>query len=247
LETLRDAVETKLTEVKDGINGEPGKDADIAPLIVEFDKLKSEIQERSYESIVRVESKILEVRDGKDGKDGKDGEQGQPGKDGQDGKDGKMPIAREWTNRVHYAGDVVRHAGETYQALADTGSEPPGDHWGVLARRGTNGIGFVLRGTYDATAEYKQHDIVMLNRNSFAAKYDGPGECPGDGWQLFAPSGGRGKEGPPGARGADGRSVSIADLDADADAMVLKITDSLGKAFTLDLQPIAERIVEAAR
>jgi hypothetical protein len=242
--TVWDHVNIKLANVKDGKDGEHGKDADIAPLIVEFDKLKSEIQERGYESIVRVESKILEVRDGKDGKDG---EQGPPGKDGKDGNDGKLPIAREWTNRVHYAGDVVRYNGATYQALADTGREPPHSDWGELASRGTDGIGFVLRGTYDASAEYKQHDIVMLNRNSFAAKFDNPSDCPGEGWQLFAPSGGRGKEGPPGARGADGRSVSIANLEADADAMVLKITDSLGKAFTLDLQPIAERIVEAAR
>lgn len=237
----------RLDSVKDGIDGkdgEPGKDADITPLIVEFDKLKSEIQERSYESIVRVESAVLEVRDGKDGQDGKDGEQGPPGKDGQDGK---MPIAREWTNRVHYAGDVVRHNGSTYQALADTGREPPHSDWGELASRGTDGRGFLLRGTYDASVDYLQYDIVMINRNSFAAKYDSPGECPGEGWQLFGPSGQRGKEGPPGAKGMDGRSVSIANVESDPDAMVIKITDSLGKTFTVDLGPIAERIVEAVK
>jgi hypothetical protein len=236
--------EARMAELRDGKDGEPGedgKDADIKPLrqelIATFDEVKRNAEKH-------VKDALATLRDGKDGEPGKDGEQGPSGKDG---KDGKLPIVREWTNRVHYEGDVVRHSGATYQALADTGSEPPHSDWGELASRGADGIGFVLRGTYDATAEYRQHDIVMLNRNSFAAKYDSPGECPGDGWQLFAPSGGRGKEGPPGSKGADGRSVSIANLEADADAMVLRITDSLGKTFTLDLEPIAERIVEAAR
>jgi hypothetical protein len=238
-------IDAKLADVKDGKDGEPGKDADIAHLIKEVEEVQKRLWEQfeAYNELYaeQIETKLAEV------KDGKDGEQGPPGKDGKEGKDGKLPIVREWTNRVHYAGDVVRHNGSTYQALADTGREPPHSDWGELASRGTDGIGFVLRGTYDATAEYRRHDIVMINRNSFAAKYDNPGECPGDGWQLFGPSGQRGKEGPPGSKGADGRSVSIANLEADADAMVLRITDSLGKTFTLDLEPIAERIVEAAR
>jgi hypothetical protein len=64
---------------------------------------------------------------------------------------------------------------------------------------------------------------------------------------YFGPSGQRGKEGPPGSKGADGRSVSIVNVESDPDAMVLKITDSVGKTFTVDLGVIAERIVEAAR
>jgi hypothetical protein len=242
---LSTRVEAKLAEVRDGKDGEPGrdgKDADIGPIREEFSGLESHLRlnlEASLgDALDRINAKLAEV------KDGKDGEQGPPGRDG---KDGKLPIAREWTNRVHYEGDVVRHNGATYQALADTGQQPPHSDWGELASRGTDGTGFVLRGTYDTAAEYKQHDIVMINRNSFAAKCDNPGECPGDGWQLFGPSGQRGKEGPPGAKGADGRSVSIAGLEADPDAMILRITDSLGKTFELDLEPIAERIIEAAR
>jgi hypothetical protein len=246
--TMREEVSAKLAEVKDGKDGEPGKDADIEPLISEVNKAIGDLEVRYNDTEAKIidliQVKLAEVKDGKDGEPGEDGEQGPPGKDG---KDGKLPVVREWTNRVHYAGDVVRHGGATYQALADTGSEPPHGDWGELASRGTDGRGFVLRGTYDAATEYRQHDIVMLNRNSFAAKYDAPGDCPGDGWQLFGPSGQRGKEGPPGAKGTDGRSVSIASLEADADAMVLRITDSLGKTFSLDLEPIAERIVEAAR
>jgi hypothetical protein len=237
----------RIDSVKDGIDGkdgEPGKDADIEPLREELIKAYATLKADAEE---QVKAALINVRDGKDGVAG---EQGPPGKDGKDGQDGKLPIAREWTNRVHYTGDVVRHNGATYQALADTGREPPHGDWGELASRGTDGIGFVLRGTYDASAEYRQHDVVMINRNSFAAKYDNPGECPGDGWTLFAASGQRGKEGPPGspgAKGADGRIVSITKWEADPDEMVLRIADSTGNTFTVDLQPIAERILEAAR
>jgi hypothetical protein len=242
---MQDKIDAKLAEVKDGRDGEPGKDADIGPLTKEVEEVQKRLWEQfeAYNDLylAQIENRLAEV------KDGKDGEQGPPGKDGQDGK---LPIAREWTNRVHYAGDVVRHNSSTYQALADTGREPPHSDWGELASRGTDGRGFVLRGMYDATAEYRQHDIVMINRNSFAAKYDAPGECPGDGWQLFGPSGNRGKEGPPGQsgpKGADGRLISITKWEADPDEMVLRIADSTGNTFTVDLQPIAERILEAAR
>jgi hypothetical protein len=239
---MHNKVDAKLAEVKDG---EPGKDADIGPLTKEVEEVQKRLWEQfeAYNELylAQIENRLAEV------KDGKDGEQGPPGKDGQDGK---LPIAREWTNRVHYAGDVVRHNGSTYQALADTGREPPHGDWGELASRGTDGRGFVLRGTYDASAEYRQHDVVMINRNSFAARYDNPGECPGDGWQLFGPSGQRGKEGPPGSpgpKGADGRLLSITKWEADPDEMVLRIADSTGNSFTVDLQPIAQRILEAAR
>jgi hypothetical protein len=242
---LTDKVDAKLSEVKDGEPGRDGKDADIEPFRQEFSGLESHLRlnlEASLdEALDRINAKLAEVRDGKDG---------EPGPEGPAGKDGKLPIAREWTNRVHYEGDVVRHAGSTYQALTDTGQQPPHSDWGELASRGTDGRGFVLRGLYNATAEYRQHDIVMISRNSFAAKYDNPGECPGEGWQLFACSGYKGKEGPPGpagAKGADGRSVSIVKWEADPDEMVLRIADSTGNTFAVDLQPIAERILEAAR
>jgi hypothetical protein len=241
---LTDKVDAKLAEVRDGEDGEPGKDADNQLIL---DSLDEEFRRQFAGLEDKLDQRLAGL---KDGKDGQEGPPGKDGKDGKDGRDGKMPIAREWTSRVHYEGDVVRHAGATYQALTDTGQQPPHSDWGELASRGADGRGFVLRGTYDAAAEYRQHDIVMINRNSFAAKYDNPGECPGEGWQLFGPSGQRGKEGPPGspgAKGADGRSVSIVKWEADPDEMVLRIADSAGNTFAVDLQPIAERILEAAR
>jgi hypothetical protein len=246
---LTTKVNAKLAEVKDGEPGKDGETPDVELAKQEiFNKVKAQVnhafeafQKNIEIKVAQVDAVLAEVKDGKDG---------EPGPEGPPGKDGKLPIAREWTNRVHYEGDVVRHNGATYQALTDTGQQPPHSDWGELASRGTDGRGFVLRGLYNATAEYRQHDIVMINRNSFAAKYDNPGECPGEGWQLFACSGYKGKEGPPGpagAKGADGRSVSIVKWEADPDEMVLRIADSTGNTFAVDLQPIAERIVEAAR
>jgi hypothetical protein len=184
-EHLQQKVHDRLVSLTDGKDGEPGrdgKDADIEPLrqelIATFDEVKSNAERQ-------VKDVLATLKDGKDGKDGEPGKDGEQGPPGEDGKDGKMPLSRLWTDAVHYEGDVVRHNGAMYQALTNTGREPPHSDWGELAGRGADGIGFVLRGTYDATAEYRQHDIVMLNRNSFAAKYDSPGDCPGDGWQLF--------------------------------------------------------------
>jgi hypothetical protein len=187
----------------------------------------------------------LAGQDGKDGEPGKDGEQGPPGKDG---KDGKLPIVREWTNRVHYAGDVVRHNGATYQALEDTGSEPPSGDWGELASRGVDGRGFVVRGTYDAAAEYRQNDIVASGSGSFVAMADSPGPLPGDGWQLWAGRGKPGKEGAPGPRGEKGLPGSAFVLaETDADAMEVRLKDASGNAVAVDLSPIAERILDEAR
>jgi hypothetical protein len=53
--------------------------------------------------------------------------------------------------------------------------------------------GFAIRGTFNATATYAKHDIVALNGASFIATKSNPGSCPGEGWQLLASAGSRGK------------------------------------------------------
>jgi hypothetical protein len=53
---------------------------------------------------------------------------------------------------------------------------------------------FTVRGTFDATATYSRHDIVALNGSSFIAKRDSPGNLPGEGWQLLASVGKRGRD-----------------------------------------------------
>jgi hypothetical protein len=61
------------------------------------------------------------------------------GPKGDDGPPGKLPTVRAWANEVHYEGIVVTHAGATWQALRDTGREPPHEDWTCLAAPGDNG------------------------------------------------------------------------------------------------------------
>ena len=69
-----------------------------------------------------------------------------------------------------------------------------------------------MRGTWRADATYKALDVVAPNRGSFVAKYDNPGTCPGDGWQLLvsAVKGERGLRGDRGPSGPPGPPIAIA-------------------------------------
>jgi hypothetical protein len=107
---------------------------------------------------------------------------------------------------VHYEGDVVTHAGGTWQADCDTARMPgDGDDWIMLARAGKDASTPDIRGTYNKDAIYKRFDIVALNGSSFIARAQNPGECPGPGWQLIASAGRPGKPGPKGERGDVGK------------------------------------------
>jgi hypothetical protein len=61
-----------------------------------------------------------------------------------------------------------------------------------------------VRGTFDLAQQYDALNIVALNGSSFIARWNDPGECPGDGWQLIASAGRAGKPGPKGERGEQG-------------------------------------------
>lgn len=257
----------RLSLVKDGRNGE---DADIAPLWAEFDKIKAATDENvkflGCNLIDQVNARLAEVKDGKDGKPGVsfvdawmvDGELLLARSDlveinvgkvrGEPGAPGKLPVAKEWTARVHYEGDVVTHAGATYQALRDTGGAPPGEDWQALAAKGADARPFIVRGTFDPQGEYEANDVVACNKSSFIALKNNPGACPGDGWQLLAGAGSRGEKGPPGERikgdrGPSGASIIAANIDG----MSLVLTDSEGEQFRADLAPIAEQILAAVR
>jgi hypothetical protein len=146
---------------------------------------------------------------GDPGISGAPGENGETGEKGDPGPVGKLPIAKAYQlEAVHYAGDVVVHEGATYQALRDTAREPPHvDDWICLAgagRDGVDGLSPTVRGTFDPRATYKRLNIVAFNKGSFIARYDDPGPCPGDGWQLITAHGTRGEKGPQGPRGERG-------------------------------------------
>ena len=142
------------------------------------------------------------------GEAGLPGAQGEKGDRGEQGPPGKLPIVKLWREgSVSYAGDVVAYDGATFQATCDTAQTPTGADWICLAVAGRDASIPVIRGLYDAGADYAQLDIVNLNGGSFIAKRDKPGTCPGDGWQLLASQGKRGdkgERGEPGGRGAKG-------------------------------------------
>lgn len=158
-----------------------------------------------------------------------------------DGKDGKMPLVREWTDEVHYEGEVRTFEGATYQATKDTAKQPPHADWHCLARAGENGKDGktpVIRGTWTDDQEYSELDVVMLGGASFVAKQDDPGKCPGEGWQLMASQGKRGNQGPSGdiVRGAP---IVAARID---DEGLLQLENGDGSVVTCDLYPLLSRL-----
>jgi hypothetical protein len=141
---------------------------------------------------------------GERGTDGAPGAPGPQGERGPEGPPGKLPIAKAWTDGIHYEGAVVVHLGATYQATKDTAKEPGHADWMCLAASGRDGVTPEIRGTFDASQQYRRLDIVALNGGSFVALKDDPGACPGAGWQLVASPGKRGEKGPQGDRGEKG-------------------------------------------
>ena len=167
------------------------------------------------------------------------------GKPGPPGPAGTLPVAQEWTDGVHYTGDVVAHAGATYQARRDTGREPPGDDWALLAAAGADGRSFTVRGTWREGDEYAALDVVALSGSSFVARADRPGACPGDGWQLIAAAGNRGKPGEVGPRGERGPPGAAAAapvaLEVDPEGLLtLRLGD--GATLTCDLYPVLAKL-----
>lgn len=178
------------------------------------------------------------------GEAGERGEKGDTGERGEQGPEGRLPVVRTWSEGVHYEGAVVAHAGATWQAVRDTGREPPHDDWACLAQAGADGLdgrSFTIRGTYAAETEYRALDVVALNGASFAARRDDPGACPGDGWQLIAAQGKagrpgeRGPMGPKGERGLPGASVVALEIDGNG---MLSLRNADGSVVRCDLYPV---------
>lgn len=211
---------------RDGIDGRDGADA---------------TDEQIAEAVARYMA-ANPVPAGRDGRDGVDGRDGAPGPAG---PPGALPVARAWSDAVHYLGDVVTHGGATWQAQRDTGREPPHEDWICLAApgaAGADGRSMVVRGTWSDAERYEALNVVVLNGAGFVARRDDPGACPGEGWQMIAAQGGRGKPGEPGPRGlpgAAGPAIVRADVD---DEGRLTLTHADGARVVADLYPLLSRI-----
>jgi hypothetical protein len=105
----------------------------------------------------------------------------------------------------------VAFNGSLFQAQCDTGKSPLfSKHWLCLATAGTDGKPIRHRGQFQADVEYREHDAVVVDGNSFVALRDAPEHrCPGSGWQLLAAAGSNGKDGATGPRGERGERGSI--------------------------------------
>ena len=133
------------------------------------------------------------------GPPGPEGPQGDVGPQGPEGPSALFPQVKAWSaDAISYRGDVVTHAGGTWQAQRDTAKEPPHPDWIQLAVPGRDGRDTVtptVRGTWRADAEYRALDIVGRDGGCFIAKCDAPGVCPGPDWQIVSTRGARGERG----------------------------------------------------
>lgn len=161
-----------------------------------------------------------------------------------DGAPGKLGMVRAWEDRVFYEAEVATFDGAIYQAQRDTGRTPPHEDWICIVERGAPGKDadeIEITGTFDVTRAYRRLNVVALNGGSFIAKRDDPGPCPGDGWQLVASQGTRGKpgeavKGDPGRPGPSVRSIEVDDQG------MLTLTNADGTEARCDLYPLLARI-----
>ena len=252
-------VEARIASVRDGVDGAPGRDGlDGVPGRDGSNGRDGAPGERGLQGERGADG--LPGRNGVDGAPGRDGAPGERGRDGIDGKDGapgergpegpagKLPIVRAWEDRVHYEGDVVHLNGSSWQALRDTGRQPPHADWQIIAsagRDGTDGRSFVHRGPWSPAETYGAMDVVMLGGSGFVAVRDAPGECPGEGWKLIASKGSRGAPGERGAQGERGpagpagAALVAADIDDDG---TLTLTNADGSRVVCDLYPLLSRL-----
>jgi hypothetical protein len=185
------------------------------------------------------------------GDKGDPGERGEPGPPGESirgdqgdpGPPGKFPAVKIWRRGVHYESDLTTHLGATWCALHDTAEAPPHEDWRLVAAAGADGADGrspVVRGTWTETEQYWALDVVAVDGAGFIARHDEPGRCPGEGWQMIASQGRRGKPGEPGLRGPPGARLAAVTVDREGQ---LSFRHEDGLVITCDLYPLLTRVI----
>lgn len=208
--------------------------AAIAEMRAENATLRAERETERAEFRARIEemiaARLSTLRDGADGAPGERGPQGEPGQAGPRGEPGLQGPAGERGP----AGEPGRD-----------GADGKDGQDGAPGRDGADGRSLNFRGAWSVGEVYRALDVAMLNGSSFVAQRDDPGECPGDGWRLFA-SGGvkgrpgdRGPTGPPGERGPPGPAVTRMDIGEEGQIVLLNAD---GTTVEGDLYPLLSKI-----
>ena len=240
---IRRAVDERMAQVRDGIDGKDGRDG-----IDGKDGADGKDGERGPQGEPGPPGRDgIDGRDGADGRDGIDGEQGPAGASGRDGADGRDGEAgrdgADGANGKDGASVMLDDVLPTLQKqVADylaTIPKPQDGKDGADGKDGEpgpEGRSVNPRGTFSPDEEYARLDLVVLNGSGFIAIKDDPGPCPGAGWQLHASRGSRGergerglpgrdglpgKDGAPGPRGAPGASVAAYYEDGDDQVITL--------------------------
>jgi hypothetical protein len=169
------------------------------------------------------------------------------GEPGIEGPPGKLPMVYAWEDKVYFEGEVVTRDGSVFQANRATGKQPDHEDWNCIVKGGANGDPGKSpepKGLFDSETDYSFLDIVMLNGASFIAKYDGPGACPGEGWNLLAGQGKQGRPGPPGLKGEPGRASlsTVKSMDISEDGLLV-LANSDGTIVECDLYPVLSKVV----
>jgi hypothetical protein len=168
---------------------------------------------------------------------------GPPGEPGPAGPPGKLPLVRAWADGVHYEGMVVTHNGSTWQARCDTAREPPHDDWILLAAAGADGrdapVGEVC-GAWQPGRRYQKYDLVAADGGEWRARYDDPGQLPGDGWALSAVQGRRGKPGERGERGLPGAPAAVQTGWEISGYVAVPVMSDGSRGPSLDTRPLFE-------
>jgi hypothetical protein len=97
----------------------------------------------------------------------------------------------------------------------------------ILRGKGAPGS-FNIKGTFDPDATYNYLDVCMHGGSSWVATKDRPGELPGDGWQLLASAGARGRRGErglPGPRSLEAPTWRSVNFDARRLAFAVTLSD----------------------
>ena len=186
-----------------------------------FDKetLKSVVKSIAGEvdkKLLPLQEKIANIKNGIDGEDGKNG------------AEGLMTQAVTYSKRLHKRGSIVKHLGGTWQSISENDEEPTesSKEWRLIANglksvemQGSHilikmsndeefktKVALEAKGAFDPEEKYEFLDVVMKSNNSWLATCDNPGECPGEGWKLFAKQGKTGKQGES-IKGESGKSI----------------------------------------